>query len=120
MNLAVTKADLLEERQRLIEERDEVDESNSERRQSEEIGELSDYGDHPGDTGSSTFERERDIALSDNVESLIEKIDRALEKIEEGTYGTCDRCGTPIAPERLEAMPSASLCLKCQDMEDGL
>ncbi len=120
MNLAATKTALMEERARLLAERDQIEDSDAEHRQSDEIGELSDYSDHPGDAATNTFERERDFALVENLDGLLQKVDRALAKLEEGSYGICDRCGKPIAPERLEAMPAASLCLACQDVEDGI
>ena len=69
---------------------------------------------HPGDVGSETYEREKDIALNANVEGLLAQIEVALRKMDEGTYGICDRCGKPIASARLDALPYATLCVDCQ------
>ena len=79
----------------------------------EEVGEES-SDQHPGDVGTATFSRELDLSLQENTERLLSHVDRALEKIEEGTYGICDHCGRPIEEARLGALPYATLCLKDQ------
>lgn len=71
-------------------------------------------GNHLADTASDTFLRERNMALRGNAEELIGQIDAALKRIEDGSYGTCQRCGQPIAAERLEALPYAAYCITCQ------
>jgi RNA polymerase-binding protein DksA len=55
-----------------------------------------------------------DYTLEENSEAVLAAIDAALRRIEDGTYGTCQRCGNPIAPERLEALPYAELCIDCK------
>jgi DnaK suppressor protein len=82
----------------------------------EEAGELvsPSADNHLGDMATATFDREMDYTLEDNAEALLAAIDGALERIEEGTYGTCGRCGKPIAVERLEALPYAELCIDCK------
>jgi DnaK suppressor protein len=59
-------------------------------------------------------ERERDLALSAQALAAVEDIDRALAKIDAGTYGICERCGQPIPKERLKALPYAALCVACK------
>ncbi|MEI6913506.1 MAG: TraR/DksA C4-type zinc finger protein [Armatimonadota bacterium] len=120
VNIEATKAILVQERSRLELERHGITDVNSANTPSEESGELSDYGSHPGDQATITYLRERDLALVDTVGRMLHKVDRALEKIENGTYGKCDRCDELIGPPRLEAIPSATLCLTCQDIEDGI
>ena len=84
------------------------------------VHELADYDEnHPGDLGTETFEREKDLALSENVGALIAKVERAVEKVNEGTYGACDRCGAEIPSERLRILPYASMCVRCQDAVEG-
>ena len=63
------------------------------------------------DTATETYDREIDDGLEENAEQLLCEIDAALARIEEGTYGTCAVCGKPIAAERLEALPWATLCI---------
>lgn len=74
------------------------------------VGELSSYDNHPADTGTELFEREKDIALNDHAEYEIEKIKAALKAIENGTYGRCKECGNEIPLERLETLPSTLYC----------
>lgn len=80
----------------------------------DETGEESQYDNHLGDTATVTYDREMDYTLEENSEAVLGAIERALARIEEGTYGTCRRCGKPIAEERLEALPHAELCIDCK------
>lgn len=66
------------------------------------------------DRSHSTEERSREIAVVRALRSNLHDVDRALAKIEGGTYGTCERCGKPIGDERLEAIPWALLCIDCK------
>lgn len=84
------------------------------------IDELSFYDNHPADIGTEVFERSKDIALRENMQNQIGKIDHALERVEQGTYGTCEKCGKTIPAERLEAFPSATSCLACKQQEEEL
>jgi len=63
---------------------------------------------------TETLELEKRLNLENRVRQEIASVEHALEKIDEGTYGMCDNCGKKIAPERLEALPQASLCLNCK------
>ncbi|WP_148134102.1 TraR/DksA C4-type zinc finger protein [Candidatus Formimonas warabiya] len=84
----------------------------------ESIGELSMYDNHPADIGDELFERGKDLSLRDNAEIQLNHVERALHKIEDHSYGLCDQCGRPIPQERLEAMPSANLCMACKKAEE--
>jgi len=81
--------------------------------------ELADYDQHPADTGSETYEREKDLAIRDSWREIIGRIDEAMGKIDRGTYGQCDRCGRDIPKERLDAIPYAIYCVECQDIIEG-
>jgi DnaK suppressor protein len=63
---------------------------------------------------TQVFEHQRDLALRDRAIQQLELVDAALARIDEGTFGTCTRCGNPIAAERLEALPWAAFCIDCQ------
>ena len=76
------------------------------------------FDNHLGDAATITFNREMDYSLEDNAGHVLAAIDHALKKIEEGTFGTCVRCGKPIAEERLEAMPYATKCIDCKRLEE--
>ena len=85
----------------------------------EEIGEVGWGADnHVGDMASVTFDRELDEGLEEGAQQTLDQIDRALAKLDEGTYGVCERCGKPIAEERLRARPWANLCIDDQRLAD--
>lgn len=117
--LRAVKKRLLTEQERLESELHEIVERTSHAAEFERITEMSSYDDHPADLASETFEREKDLALESNIQDLLDKVNAALEKIDEGTYGVCDSCGVDINPNRMEALPWASLCVNCQDRLEG-
>jgi RNA polymerase-binding protein DksA len=63
---------------------------------------------------SQVFEQQRDLALRDRADHQLVLVDEALARVDAGTFGTCVRCGRPIADERLEALPWAARCIDCQ------
>lgn len=71
------------------------------------------------DRSHSTEERARTIAVVKALRSNLRHVDRALAKLDAGTYGACERCGRAISPERLEAIPWALLCIDCKKRVDG-
>jgi RNA polymerase-binding transcription factor len=71
-------------------------------------------GNHFADDGSSLGEQERISIIGDDFQEQIRQIDAALSRLDDGTYGICRRCGNPIAPERLEALPFVAYCINCQ------
>jgi YteA family regulatory protein len=83
------------------------------------LSELSSYDNHPADSGSELFERSKDLALRDNAIIQLQKIEDALQKIADGTYGRCNICGQEIPAERLEAAPETTLCLDCRKEFEG-
>jgi DnaK suppressor protein len=79
----------------------------------EETGDLAiGSGDHLADSASETYMRELDEGLEENAEHILDEIDAALGRIEDGTYGLCSNCGGPIGEERLLAVPYATLCIE--------
>lgn len=78
----------------------------------EEIGATSD--NHLAETASATLGREIDYTLGENSGHVLEAIDAALKRIDEGTYGMCVSCKEQIRYERLEATPWAALCIECK------
>jgi RNA polymerase-binding protein DksA len=82
----------------------------------DELGELADGGtdNHLGDTAGAVFDRELDEGLEESARDTLAEIDAALQRIEDGTYGICENCGKPIAPERLMAIPWTRLCIDDQ------
>jgi RNA polymerase-binding protein DksA len=78
----------------------------------EETGEET-SDQHLADTATAMHDRELDYGLTENEEELLQSIDDALQRIEDGTYGVCSNCGKPIGEERLEALPWTNLCIDC-------
>jgi len=114
VDLADRRAQLLELRSRVLGAAQDIVEGDV------DDGELSSAGgdQHLADHASEMVDREVDESLEENAEELVRDIDRALAKIDEGTYGTCERCGQPIPEERLDAVPYATLCLSCRQLEE--
>jgi DnaK suppressor protein len=75
----------------------------------------------PADMAANAYTKELLMSMSTNDRQLLESIDSALYRIAEGEYGYCDNCGDPIQEKRLEALPWAYHCVKCQELnEKGL
>ncbi len=84
----------------------------------EEESEESPTDNHLAETATVTYDREMDYSLEENSEQVLQAIDEALARIDEGTYGICQNCGRPISEERLEALPYARLCIDCKRLEE--
>ncbi len=84
----------------------------------ESLAELSSNDQHQADVGTETFNRERDLSILESVEAELADIEHALRRLDEGTYGTCEACGKPIADDRLEAQPAARFCLDDQSQAE--
>lgn len=83
----------------------------------EDLMELSSYDNHPADTASELFEREKMYALEKHNAGYLQSIQDSLKKIEDKSYGVCDFCGKEIEFQRLDAQPTAKLCIDCQEYE---
>jgi DnaK suppressor protein len=79
-----------------------------------EGGENLGYGNHMADDATEAFEQAKELALHENAKQLLVQVTDALERLEQGTYGICERCGEAIDPARLEALSYVTLCLRCQ------
>jgi YteA family regulatory protein len=109
--LAGFRLQLLKEKEEIEERLEQNDHYGFERgHYHESMGELSSYDNHPADEGTDLYEREKDIALNQHTDLQLLNINRALEAMENGTYGTCEVCGKEIPFERLEALPNTTYC----------
>lgn len=75
-------------------------------------------GDDQADAGAKTYEREHEMALKNNSRDLLEQNERAIARIDTGTYGICESCGKAIGKARLQAFPRATLCVTCKQREE--
>ena len=114
MNTDRYRDELLAERQRVSTSIQHLHEEGS----LEEETEEETYDNHLADSATATLNREIDYSLEENSGHVLTSIDEALERIESGTFGTCGRCGKPIAEERLDAIPYANRCIDCKRLEE--
>ena len=101
---------LTQEREKLIRQLDEMGAT--------ETGDLRpdlEFGDGFADAGAATAERTEVLGLVESLKGQLTSVDQALIKVGNGTYGSCDKCGLPISPARLEARPASVLCIDCKN-----
>jgi DnaK suppressor protein len=111
MDLDGARAALTEEREKLIRQLDELGAT--------ETGDLRtdlEFSDGFADAGAATAERTEVLGLVETLKGQLESVDDALRRVEEGTYGSCERCGQPIPAARLEARPASVLCVDCKSL----
>ena len=106
----ILRSRLENERKHLIEDLEQLRASV---RPAEERREGSPFGKRE-EEATESFELEKRLALEKRLRDNLADVERALQKFEDGSYGSCDNCGRPIAPARLEALPQANLCLECK------
>lgn len=116
-SLQALKSQLEDERVRLLAEIEEYERDGQEALS--DVSGENNYRDHMADQGSATFAREMDMTLEDNAREMLAEIESALERVSSGDYGTCKRCGVDIPIERLQAVPSADLCIACKEREES-
>ena len=115
MDSDLARQRLADERERLVGVRQTFDDEHlTDESESDSVGEISSYDQHQADMGTETFEREKDLSILEQVESELADVEHALRRLDDGTYGTCEVCGRVIPEERLEAVPTARLCLEHQ------
>ena len=100
-------------RQRLEERRAELRGRLDEFAAPPELGAAQGFGKRIGDGTVEAIRRLTDIGVGNSMEARLARIDRALEKLDDGSYGRCDSCGSTIPPARLHAMPDSVLCVVC-------
>jgi len=101
------------ERKRLTEELEQLKAGT---RPADERREGSPFGKRE-EEATESFELEKRLALEKRTKDQLAEIEHALNKFDQGTYGLCDQCGQPIDPDRLEALPQATLCLSCKALQ---
>ncbi|MEU4197547.1 TraR/DksA C4-type zinc finger protein [Kribbella sp. NPDC026611] len=75
-------------------------------------------GNDQADVGSTTLERYHELTLANNARDMLNQIEFALTRIDDGTYGICENCGNPIGKGRLQAFPRATLCVSCKERQE--
>ena len=116
-----TTAEITKVRKQLATEADELRDEieRAETDIADRLGDsVSEAGDDQADVGAKTYEREHELSLTYNARDLLVQAERALARIESGTYGSCESCGEPIGKARLQAFPRATLCVRCKQREE--
>lgn len=111
--LKAYKEHLLSLRMRLRGDVSQMANSALKKNRTEGNGDLSSMPIHMADLGSDNFEQEFTLGLMEAEEGTLGRIEAALERIEDGTYGVCEECGVKIPKKRLNAIPFAAMCVKC-------
>jgi DnaK suppressor protein len=105
--------------QRLEDTKNDIKEIDDEVRAFGQDHELAEGVDnHIGDDSDIVYEQERLLTVREELNSRRQRIEHALRRMDKGTWGICENCGQPIAPERLEALPFVTLCINCQELQD--
>lgn len=110
INFKLLRSRLENERKHLV---DELEQLRASARPTDERREGSPFGKRE-EEATEAQELEKRLVLEKQIRDQLAEIEHALSKFEEGSYGLCDRCGQPIEPARLEALPQANLCLSCK------
>jgi RNA polymerase-binding protein DksA len=116
--LAAYKERLLALRARLRGDVDKMADAALKKSRSEANGDLSSMPIHMADIGSDNFEQEFTLSLMESDGGTLASIEASLERIEEGTYGLCEECGVKIPKSRLNAIPYATLCVRCAEQQE--
>lgn len=111
------KNKLLEEKTKVLVTIKQMDDNEPNTSLKEYFDELSVYDNHPADIGTETFMMEQNINLKNNEKQILIEIDSSLNKIQNGTYGRCEKCGKGIDDDRLELIPYVRTCIGCK--KDG-
>jgi DnaK suppressor protein len=111
--LADQRAELVAERANYVEAAESLQQEAEMLAEDMEPGDIQ-FDEESGEGDTLNVERERDLALSAQARAAVDEIDRALAKMDAGTYGVCERCGHPIPKARLKALPYAALCVACK------
>ena len=81
--------------------------------------ELSHFAQHPADAASDAFEREKEFSILDQVQAELDDVERALQRLDDGSYGTCQACGEVIGDDRLSVVPAARFCVEHQSAAES-
>ena len=119
-DIKVYKERLLTLRARLQGDVNQMADAALKKSRTEANGDLSSMPIHMADLGTDNFEQEFTLSLMESDAGMLEKIESALERVEDGTYGACEECGAKIPKTRLNAIPYATMCVKCaSEYEQG-
>lgn len=109
---------ILKRKEEILEGIKHISEDTLKKSQKEAAGDISGYTYHMADVATDTYDREFSLGLASNDREELYELDDALKKIEDGTFGICEDCKSPITKTRLKAVPSARFCVSCQEKKE--
>jgi DnaK suppressor protein len=109
---------LLKRKSEILDAIDHASEETMKKSQKDASGDISGYTYHMADVATDTYDREFSLGLVSTERKMLYELDDAFKKIEDGSFGICEDCKTPIAKTRLKAVPYARLCVKCQEKRE--
>jgi len=109
---------VLERKEEIFEDLQHISDDTLRKSQKEASGDISGYTYHMADVATDNYDREFSLGLASNERKFLYELDDALKRIEDGSFGICDDCKGQIAKIRLKAVPSARLCIKCQQKRE--
>ena len=112
------KAQLETERAKFADGLDHIERDTLNKSQRDQAGDLSGYSFHMADMATDNFDLEFNLDLASAEQKILNRIDEALRKIEDGTFGICEQCQKEISAKRLKVVPYAKLCIKCKEAEE--
>lgn len=125
MKKKYTKTDLKEFKKLVLKKKEDIlndlkhiSDDTLRKSQKEASGDISGYTYHMADVATDNYDREFSLGLASSERKSLYELDDALKRIEEGTFGICDDCKSQITKIRLKAVPSARLCIKCQQKRE--
>jgi len=110
---------LLDEKDKVLNQITNLSEDTLKSSQRDSSGDLSGYSMHMADVGTDNFQRELALGLVSNEQQVLYRIEEALKRIEDGSYGKCEVCGNIIKEARLKALPFATMCIGCKEKEEA-
>lgn len=114
-DLADFRKIVLRKKEMLVDDLNHISEDTLKKSQKEASGDISGYTYHMADVATDNYDREFSLGLASNERKTLYELEDALKRIEDGDFGFCDQCKSPISKLRLKAVPSARLCVKCQE-----
>ena len=109
---------VLKKKEEILSDLKHISDDTLRKSQKEASGDISGYTYHMADVATDNYDREFSLGLASSERKSLYELDDALKRIEEGTFGICDDCKSPITKIRLKAVPSARLCIKCQQKRE--
>jgi len=109
---------VLKKKEEILDELKHISDDTLRKSQKEASGDISGYTYHMADVATDNYDREFSLGLASNERKFIYELDDALKRIEDGSFGICDECKSSITKIRLKAVPSARLCIKCQQKRE--